>query len=238
MAAVSASGPECEPHRIQILITMASRNDFLWPPGTSPIVAPHRDTIAEVSAIAATKVDVQTRHTAYPGLDSVLDADGNRVGHEVHKVLRYFMRYCLSDAPARVCDQQTLESEMMQLVEKFGFCRDEKKFFTWILACKVGVRTLIGTLYRGFTTAMDVGLVALNKSLLSPRVDDFGLFFGDGSCFNLCKDIFFDAIGFSEEVYADLDRFSKIKLVVNGQLMYGLFAGMHICLFFCLNIVC
>ena len=37
---------------------------------------------------------------------------------------------------------------------------------------------------------------------------------------------FFDAIGFLEDQYQGPDVFSKLKMVVNGQAMYGLFTGL------------
>lgn len=226
-AVITARGPECESQCVQISIAMASREHLLSPPGTSPVVACPLDHIRRVEVVVSSKVDVQTRHINYPGLDSVLDPEGNSVGHEIHRVLRYLMRYCLSDAPARVCDQQTLESEMMNLLFHFGFCIQDKKFFRWIFSCKIGVRTMIGTLYRGYTTAMDAGIIALNRSLQSPRLDDFGYFLvGEPRIFRLCKKIYFEAIGFSEDQYQDPDVFSKLKMVVNGQAMYGLFTGL------------
>ena len=86
---------------------------------------------------------------------------------------------------------------------------------------------MIGTLYRGYTTAMDAGIIALNRSLQSPRLDDFGYFLvGEPRTFRLCKKIYFEAIGFSEDQYQDPDVFSKLKMVVNGQAMYGLFTGL------------
>ena len=186
------------------------RHEWFFMPVGEVVTAPPKRLIMEVEAYLSSKVSVVSRNVAYPGIDVVVDQDGNLVGNEVMLLLRTAARYLLADRPIVINQQQQLMVELHETLRRVGFERSDVLFFDCFFSCKLGRNSVAQTIYRSYSTAFDSGSIMLADALKDCNVKKLGYFLLP-NCFDLAKKTIFEAMGFSEDDYGDGLAFNMLN---------------------------
>ena len=140
---------------------------FTPPPGQL-VKCPHSlQKLTKVTAVLKKEMSFDIRSKKYDGL-SIRDKDGNEVGCLSYDLLRYLNRASILNSIVARDGADSMKEGIMCQVRDTNL---SEAYFTHLLSCRIGTKSIAECLWRNMTTAVDNGMKKVVNILRTPSGD-------------------------------------------------------------------